>query len=127
MGTRGRAPTRRSHHSHKRLRHVSRGRSLRATSRTHRSSVGRFASNRHAPAHIHVRANPAEPCLGAKALFERVPFPTAGVSLEAILRLLIDDFGVPANEPGEVWRPLLQETEQAFMEIARQPQARGAT
>ena len=46
---------------------------------------------------------------------------TPMVTLEAIIRLLVDDFGVPANEPDDVWRPLLLETEEAFVKIARQP------
>ena len=44
--------------------------------------------------------------------------------MEAIIRLLVDDFGVPANEPNHVWRPLLYETETTFLGIARQPQPR---
>jgi hypothetical protein len=57
-------------------------------------------------------------------MLEDIHFPTGRVTLEAIIRLLADDFGVPTNEPETVWRPLLHDTEQQFVKIMRQPQAR---
>lgn len=41
--------------------------------------------------------------------------------MEAALRLLADQFGVPCNTEPEVWRPALAVSEEAFIEIAHQP------
>ena len=51
---------------------------------------------------------------------DRSPFPnpTQRISLEAVIRLLIEQFGVPANQPPDIWRPMLTESEAAFLEIA---------
>jgi len=51
----------------------------------------------------------------------RLRFPTGRVTLEAVIRLLSDQFGVPCNEPPELWRPVLAESEKLFLEIAHQP------
>jgi hypothetical protein len=89
-----------------------------------RYEYSRFARDHYAPGHLHVRATPRGPeCLVGNLLMEDVHFPTGRVTLEGIIRLLIDDFGVGANEDEDVWRPLLHETEQVFINIARQPQA----
>ena len=87
-----------------------------------RYEYSRLATNHYAPGHFHVRAVPIEPVALSRNL-EDVHFPTGRVTLESIIRLLIDDFGIAAAEPEEVWRPLLFETETAFLTIARQPQA----
>lgn len=82
----------------------------------------RRAPNQYAPGHIHIRGTPhQQECLPGRKPLEDVHFPTGRVTLESIIRLLIDDFGIPANEDPEVWRPLLHETEQTFIKIARQP------
>jgi hypothetical protein len=86
----------------------------------------RYARDQYAPGHLHVRGSPAEAgCITRKSSLDDVHFPTGRVGIEAIIRLLVDDFAVTANEPEEVWRPLLQETEAAFIRIARQPEVRG--
>jgi hypothetical protein len=41
--------------------------------------------------------------------------------MEGVIRLLADQFGVPCNEPPEVWRPVLAEAEQTFLDIAHRP------
>ena len=51
---------------------------------------------------------------------ERVHFPTHRVSLEAVVRLLIEEFNVPTRTPAEFWRPLLAESEAIFLDIAHQ-------
>ena len=48
---------------------------------------------------------------------ERVHFPTHRVSLEAVVRLLIEEFGVPAHADAEFWRPALAESEAVFLGI----------
>lgn len=81
----------------------------------------RLAPNRYAPGHLHIRGSAHEPCLPTKGKLEDVHFPTGRVTLEAIIRMLVDDFGVPSKEDDTIWRPLLHETEQAFIAVARQP------
>lgn len=51
----------------------------------------------------------------------RVHFPTDRVPLEAVLRLLGEDFEVPCAQPPQVWRPMLAEAEKVFREIAHRP------
>lgn len=41
--------------------------------------------------------------------------------LEGVIRLLVEEFGVPCNQPPAIWRPVLAEAERAFLEIAHQP------
>jgi hypothetical protein len=51
----------------------------------------------------------------------RVHFPTGRVSLEALIRLLADQFGVSCNAPPETWRRALSESEATFQAIAHRP------
>jgi hypothetical protein len=80
----------------------------------------RHGSDRHPPAHLQVRAIPENhwpwtPGVG------RVHFPTGRVPLEAVIRLLVEEFSVPCQMPNDVWRPVLAASEQAFQEIAHRP------
>ena len=75
----------------------------------------------HPSAHVQVRANLVEDCLPRDVTLQRIHFPTARVSLEAVIRLLADQFGTPCHKPPEVWRPVLAETERTFLEIAHRP------
>lgn len=47
-------------------------------------------------------------------------FPTGRVSLEAVIRLLVEQFGVHSNKPPEIWRPVLAESERDFLKVAHQ-------
>jgi hypothetical protein len=78
----------------------------------------REAPDQHPSTHLHVRGSLTEDCLSGDSPLERIHFPTNRVSIEAVIRLLIEQFKVPANYPEEIWRPLLAETEAAFMQIA---------
>lgn len=81
----------------------------------------------HPAAHINVHGTLIEnDVLAAGKTLARVHFPTARVSLESVLRLLIVDFGVPTAEPEAVWKPVLAESELAFQQIAHQPPPPGA-
>ncbi len=80
----------------------------------------RHGSNRHPPAHLQVRAI-AEDHWPWTSGVEHVHFPTGRVSLEAVIRLLVEEFGVPCNTSDDVWRPVLAASEQAFLEIAHRP------
>jgi len=51
---------------------------------------------------------------------KKVHFPTGRVSLEAVIRLLVEQFKVPCNQPSEVWRPVLAESERDFLKVAHQ-------
>ena len=72
----------------------------------------------HPAMHLQIRGTLKEPSLPADRPLERIHFPTQRVSLEAVIRLLVEQFGTPARERAEVWRPLLAETEAAFLAIA---------
>lgn len=76
--------------------------------------------DQHPASHLQIRGALTEtevvPIRGPLA---RVHFPTGRVGLEAVIRLLVEQFGVRTNEPAEVWRPVLTETEQGFLKIAR--------
>lgn len=85
---------------------------------TFRYDYVRSAPDQHPSAHVHIRGSLVEPCLAAKQALEDVHFPTQRVSLESVIRLLIEQFNVPANSPSEIWRPLLAESEAMFLEIA---------
>jgi hypothetical protein len=79
----------------------------------------REPGNEHPASHLQIRGNLHEPdALPAAATLERVHFPTRRISLEAVIRLLAQDFNVPCSRDGEYWRPLLMESAAAFHEIA---------
>ena len=70
------------------------------------------------PTHFHIRGDLRENCLASRDLLENIHFPATRVSLEAIIRLLIDQFGVPSAKPRDIWRKLLVESEREFLNIA---------
>jgi hypothetical protein len=73
-------------------------------------------------AHVQIRGNLIEDsCLPQGTPLERIHFPTMRVSLEAVLRLLATEFGVPCNEDEAIWRPTLEETESVFFDIQHVP------
>ncbi len=72
----------------------------------------------HPSAHVHVRGTLTEQCLAPRQALEDVHFPTSRVSIESVIRLLIEQFNLSPNNPPEVWRPLLAESEALFMQIA---------
>lgn len=71
-------------------------------------------------AHMQIRGDLAERAASPTTL-ARLHWPTGRVSLEAILRLLADQFRVPCNQPSEVWRPALAESERDFLQVAHRP------
>jgi len=72
----------------------------------------------HPPTHFHIRGQLTENCLPQGVTLEHVHFPATRVSLEAVIRLLIDQFDTRANSKRSVWRKVLTETEREFLEIA---------
>lgn len=77
----------------------------------------------HPAAHVQVRGQLHADVLPKRRPLERVHLPTGRVSLEAVIRLLIEQFEVPPTEPPGVWRAVLSESEQAFQRIAHQPRS----
>jgi hypothetical protein len=76
----------------------------------------------HPQAHVQVRGALVEAGVPARrGLLEHVHFPTGRVPVEAVIRLLAEQFGVRCNEPAAVWRPVLAESERRFQEIAHRP------
>jgi hypothetical protein len=67
--------------------------------------------------HLHIYGDLTESVLPEKKPLYKVHFPTARFSVESILRLLIEDFGVPTRKKPEVWRPVLAWTEEEFCSI----------
>lgn len=51
----------------------------------------------------------------------KIHFPVMRPTLEGVIRLLADGFGVGCAEPVEVWRPMVAASEEAFYEIAHTP------
>lgn len=78
----------------------------------------REARDPHPPSHLQVRGALTEPVVPYRGLLERTHFPTGRVSVEAVIRLLIEQFGVPPASAPEIWRRVLSESERAFEEIA---------
>lgn len=75
----------------------------------------------HPTAHLQVNGKLPSDVLPAGMPLGRIHFPTGRVALEGIIRLLTEQFGVPAREPSDVWRAALAESERAFLEIAHVP------
>jgi hypothetical protein len=76
----------------------------------------------HPQAHVQVRGALLEATVPARrGLLEHVHFPTGRISIEAVIRLLTEQFSVPSNEPATVWRPVFAESERSFQEIAHRP------
>jgi hypothetical protein len=72
----------------------------------------------HPPTHLHIRGDLKENCLPQGDALEGVHFPATRVSLEAVIRLLIGQFGVRPATPRSIWRRLLAESEREFLDIA---------
>jgi hypothetical protein len=78
----------------------------------------RNPKGQHPADHLQIRGEPTEDCLPGRKGLEGIHFPTMRVSLEAVIRLLADQFAIRCNEPKRVWRPKLAESEAAFLGIA---------
>jgi hypothetical protein len=79
----------------------------------------------HAEGHFQIQADLLEQDgLPYGKTVARIHFPTGRVSLEAIIRLLVDEFGVRCLSDDELWRPVLRESEEFFLDIAHRPRSR---
>jgi hypothetical protein len=77
-------------------------------------------SSRHPPSHVHVRGEMKRDLmvLGTGKPLEKVHFPTGRVSVPAVVRLLVEQFGLKCGSPSHVWRPVLAQVEDDFFAIA---------
>lgn len=86
----------------------------------------RQPGDQHPSAHLNLHAALLQPgVLTDGRTLARVHFPTDRVSLEAVLRLLVQDFGVPAATDRQVWAPVLACSEMEFRKIAHRPSPLG--
>jgi hypothetical protein len=84
-----------------------------------RYEYARHPSGPHPPTHFHVRGHLAEDCLREGEALDRVHFPASTrVSLEAVIRLLVDQFHVRTAMRRNDWRRVLTHTEREFLDIA---------
>jgi len=82
----------------------------------------RYPRTSHPAAHFQIRAKLVQDsALRTPQTLERLHFPTSRVSLESIIRLLVQEFRVKSNQHEDVWRPALNESEIEFMRIAHRP------
>jgi hypothetical protein len=82
----------------------------------------RDPASQYPPAHFQIKAKLTESSiLHRRQTLEHVHFPTSRVSLEAIIYLLVTEFGIRCNQPANVWRPVLAESERLFFETAHIP------
>jgi len=81
----------------------------------------RHATEPHPGAHLQIRGALSESSVvPLRETLERVHFPTGRVSLEAIIRLLVEQFGLRTNEDPALWRPVLAASQEEFLRIAHQ-------
>jgi hypothetical protein len=78
----------------------------------------REPKNPHPANHLQIRGKLIENCLPPHHPLERVHFPTMRVSLEAVIRLLADQFRVKCNQRAAIWRPMLAASEAPYLRIA---------
>lgn len=83
-----------------------------------RYDYARESPNQYPSNHLHIRGTLTEKCLAEKQLLEHIHFSTDRVSFESVIRLLIEQFNIRPNNPPEIWRAVLAESERLFKEIA---------
>jgi len=75
----------------------------------------------HSPMHLQVNADlRRREAMPDYMPLNRVHFPTSRVSIEAVIRLLAEEFHVECAERPEVWRRMLTESESLFKGIAHE-------
>lgn len=72
-------------------------------------------------AHLQIRGKLTEACLPPDTPLARVHFPVGRFSLESVIRLLIQEFGVRTNSTATLWKPVLAESERGFLAISHRP------
>jgi hypothetical protein len=78
----------------------------------------------HPTAHLHVKGTLDEPtCLPPRTPLERIHFVTHRVSIEAVIRVLIEQFSIDAPIDAAVWRSALATSEKEFLDHAHRPES----
>lgn len=78
----------------------------------------------HPTAHLQVYGSPTEPeAFPTDTPLSRIHFPTGRVAIEAVIRCLVEQFGVPTREDARIWRAALTETEREFLKVAHTPRS----
>jgi len=80
----------------------------------------RNPSHAYPAAHMQIRGDLVDRTASPTPM-ARLHWPTGRVSLEAVIRLLAEQFHVPCNQPPEVWRRALAESERNFLQVAHRP------
>jgi hypothetical protein len=80
----------------------------------------RIPQRAHPPAHIQVRGELSERNDVRAAELKDIHFATGRVSLEAVIRTLIEQFHIPPRTEKGIWRPILTVSERDFLEVAHQ-------
>jgi hypothetical protein len=75
----------------------------------------RKAPNKYPFSHLHVYGTWMHGYSGKE--LKSVHFPVIRPTVEGIIRLLIDEFGVPCSLPDKEWREMLDQSEQKFVEV----------
>lgn len=78
----------------------------------------RYPDNSHPASHIQLRGSLEADCLPGGLQLKDVHFPTGRMSVEAIIRCIVEQFGCDTAEPASFWRPVLAESEETFNRIA---------
>lgn len=81
----------------------------------------RNPSHAYPAAHVQIRGELAESEAFQTPSLPRLHWPTGRVSLEAVIRLLAEQFQIPCNQPPEIWRLALAESERDFLQVAHRP------
>lgn len=79
----------------------------------------KIPETKYPPSHLQINGSFSNIITGIS--MPKTHFPTGRVSIESIIRLLIEQFNVQPNEGPEIWRPVLTESEKLFYEIAKRP------
>jgi hypothetical protein len=86
-----------------------------------RYDYSRIQQGAHPPAHLQIRGELTERSHVEAPEVEHIHFATGRVSLEAVIRTLIEEFHVPAQTDPSFWRPILALSEQDFLDVVHQP------
>jgi hypothetical protein len=87
-----------------------------------RYDYGRAQRDAHPCAHLNVHGElDLSEALPTGQRLKAVHFPTGRTSLEAVIRLLIEQFNIETNAEPETWRAALTASEAQFWEIAHLP------
>lgn len=75
--------------------------------------------NHYPPSHLQINETFLKPA-PVDMHFPDIHFPVDRIPLEAVIRLLVEQFHIKCNEP-QYWRQVLAESERSFHEIASHP------